>query len=129
MISLSKFFRSQPDPREVRRPLWDAVVATARAPHWYAQGTVPDTLDGRFDMVSLVLALVLHRIDDDPAYGLAGVQLTELFVNDLDGQMRQIGFGDMADAIAPPTDRTNCAARWCATCGADKSPPKRGWRM
>jgi cytochrome b pre-mRNA-processing protein 3 len=95
MISLSKFFRSQPDPREARRPLWDAVVATARAPHWYAQGTVPDTLDGRFDMISLVMALVLHRIDEDPSQGLAGVQLTELFVNDMDGQMRQIGFGDM----------------------------------
>ena len=95
MISLSKFFRSQPDPREARRPLWNAVVATARAPHWYAQGTVPDTLDGRFDMISLVMAVVLHRIDEDPSQGLAGVQLTELFVNDMDGQMRQIGFGDM----------------------------------
>src|SRR3546814_13326559 len=48
-----------------------------------------------FDMISLALALVLHRIDDDPEQGLAGVQLTELFVNDMDGQMRQIGFGDM----------------------------------
>ena len=95
MISLRNFFRSQPDPREARRPLWNAVVAAARAPHWYAQGTVPDTLDGRFDMISLVLALVLHRIDEDPAQGLAGVQLTELFVGDMDGQMRQIGFGDM----------------------------------
>lgn len=95
MISLRNFFRPQPDPREARRPLWNAVVATARAPHWYAQGTVPDTLDGRFDMISLVMALVLHRIDDAPGHGLAGVQLTELFVNDMDGQMRQIGFGDM----------------------------------
>ncbi len=95
MISLRKLFRPGPDPREARRPLWNAVVAAARAPHWYAQGTVPDTLDGRFDMVSLVLALVLHRIDDEPAYALAGVELTELFVNDMDGQMRQIGFGDM----------------------------------
>lgn len=93
--SLRKLFASEPDPREARRPLWDAVVATARAPHWYADGTVPDTLDGRFDMISLVLALVLHRIDEDPDQGLAGVQLTELFVNDMDGQMRQIGFGDM----------------------------------
>src|SRR3546814_16348835 len=46
-------------------------------------------------MISLVLALVLHRIDDDPEQGLAGVQLTELFVNDMEGQMRQIGFVDM----------------------------------
>jgi cytochrome b pre-mRNA-processing protein 3 len=95
MISLRKLFRPGPDPREARRPLWHAVVATARAPHWYEAGGVPDTLDGRFDMVSLVLALVLHRIDDDPAHALAGVQLTELFVSDMDGQMRQIGFGDM----------------------------------
>lgn len=95
MFSLRNFFRSQPDPREARRPLWNAVVATARAPHWYASGGVPDTLDGRFDMVSLVLALVLHRIDEDPAQGRAGVELTELFVTDMDGQMRQIGFGDM----------------------------------
>lgn len=95
MISLRKFFRPDPDPREALRPLWNAVVATARAPHWYVEGTVPDTLDGRFDMVGLVLALVLHRIDDDPDQALAGVQLTELFVTDMDGQMRQIGFGDM----------------------------------
>src|SRR3546814_6909485 len=93
--SLRKLFKSEPDPREARRPLWNAVVAAARAPHWYAEGGVPDTLDGRFDMISLALALVLHRIDDDPEQGLAGVQLTELFVNDMDGQMRQIGFGDM----------------------------------
>ncbi|PQM28963.1 ubiquinol-cytochrome C chaperone [Sphingopyxis lindanitolerans] len=95
LSSLRKLFRSGPDPREARRPLWNAVVAAARAPHWYREGGVPDTLDGRFDMISLVLALVLHRIDDDPGQGLAGVQLTELFVDDMDGQMRQIGFGDM----------------------------------
>ena len=95
MFSLRNIFRPQPDPREARRPLWNAVVSAARTPHWYAEGTVPDTLDGRFDMISLVLALVLHRIDEDPAQGIAGVQLTELFVNDMDGQMRQIGFGDM----------------------------------
>lgn len=93
--SLQKLFKSDPDPREARRPLWNAVVAAARAPHWYAEGHVPDTLDGRFDMISLVMALVLHRIDAEPDQGLAGVQLTELFVNDMDGQMRQIGFGDM----------------------------------
>src|SRR3546814_4757991 len=88
MMSLRRLFRSDPDPREARRPLWQAVVATARAPHWYRVGDVPDTLDGRFDMVCLVLALVLHRIDDDPVQALAGVQLTELFVADMDGQIR-----------------------------------------
>src|SRR3546814_14639978 len=95
MFSLLKLFKSDPDPREARRPLWNAVVATARAPHWYAQGTVPDTLDGRFDMISLVMALGLHRIDADPAQGLAGAPLTELFVNDMDGKMRTLGLCDL----------------------------------
>lgn len=95
MISLRKLFRPTPDPREALRPLWSAVVDVARAPHWYRDGGVPDTLDGRFDMICLVLSLVLHRIDDDPAQAAAGVQLTELFVDDMDGQIRQIGFGDM----------------------------------
>lgn len=95
MISFRKLFTSGPDPREARRPLWQAVVAAARAPHWYEEGGVPDTLDGRFDMVSLVMTLVLHRIDEDPSAMRAGVELTELFVSDMDGQMRQIGFGDM----------------------------------
>ena len=93
--SFRKLFGSEPDPREAQRPLWNAVIATARAPHWYSEGGVPDTLDGRFDMISLILALVLHRIDEDPAQAVAGVRLTELFVDDMDGQMRQIGFGDM----------------------------------
>lgn len=93
--SFRKIFGSEPDPREAQRPLWNAVIATARAPHWYSEGGVPDTLDGRFDMISLILALVLHRIDEDPAQAVAGVRLTELFVDDMDGQMRQIGFGDM----------------------------------
>ena len=95
MFSFRKLFRARPDPREALRPLWGAVVHAARAPHWYREGGVPDTLDGRFDMIGLVMALVLHRIDADPAHKLAGVQLTELFVDDMDGQMRQIGFGDM----------------------------------
>lgn len=95
MFSLRNLFRPAADPLQARRPLWHAVVAAARAPHWYAEGGVPDTLDGRFDMICLVLALVLHRIDEDPDQALAGVELTELFVADMDGQMRQIGFGDM----------------------------------
>lgn len=95
MFSLRNFFAPATDPHAARRPLWNAVVATAREPHWYADGGVPDTLDGRFDMICLVLALVLHRIDEDPEQAHAGVELTELFVTDMDGQMRQIGFGDM----------------------------------
>lgn len=81
--------------RDAALPLYDAVVARARAPHWYLDGAVPDTLDGRFDMVAAVLAMVLLRLEDDPHGAEPIAQLTERFVDDMDAQVRQIGFGDM----------------------------------
>jgi cytochrome b pre-mRNA-processing protein 3 len=77
-------------------PLYAAIVAIARAPRWYATAGVADTLDGRFDMVAGVLALVLMRLE---AAGDAGrepaARLAELFVDDMDGQLRQQGIGDI----------------------------------
>ena len=76
--------------------LYDAIVATARRPHWYREGRVPDTFDGRFDMVSSVLALALLRFEalGEPARA-PSARLTELFVTDMDGQLRQRGIGDL----------------------------------
>jgi cytochrome b pre-mRNA-processing protein 3 len=78
------------------RPLYTAVVAKARDPFWYRDGRVPDTIDGRFDMVAAVLSLVLLRLEAEGAAAReAGARVTELFVDDMDGQLRQIGFGDI----------------------------------
>ncbi|MDX2211158.1 MAG: ubiquinol-cytochrome C chaperone family protein [Sphingopyxis sp.] len=95
MALFDRLFRRAADPRDALRPLWHAVVARAREEHWYRRGGVADTLDGRFDMVALVLAQVLLRIEEAPEHGRDGVLLTEIFVDDMDGQMRQIGFGDL----------------------------------
>lgn len=81
--------------RDAAMPLYDAVVARARAPHWYVEGAVPDTLDGRFDMVAAVTAIVLLRLERDPEDAAAATALTERFIDDMDAQVRQIGFGDM----------------------------------
>lgn len=75
-------------------PLYAAVVAEARLPIWYAAYGVPDTVDGRFDMVSLVLALVLLRLENE-GREVEAVRLTEQFITDMDGQIREIGFGDL----------------------------------
>ena len=104
MALFDRIFRRAADPRDTLRPLWHAVVARARAPHWYEDGAVPDTLDGRFDMVALILSLVLLRIEAAPEHGRDGVLLTEIFVDDMDGQMRQIGFGDMTRRQADRPD-------------------------
>jgi cytochrome b pre-mRNA-processing protein 3 len=79
-----RFRRHDPD---VALPLYDAVVARARQPHWYVEGQVPDTLDGRFDMIAAVLAMLLLRLEDDPDGTILSVQLTERFVDDIDAQI------------------------------------------
>jgi cytochrome b pre-mRNA-processing protein 3 len=77
-------------------PLYNAVVAEARKPEWYTRAAVPDTMDGRFDMVAMVLSLVLIRMEKEGDAGtLPSVLLTEVFVDDMDGTMREIGFGDL----------------------------------
>jgi cytochrome b pre-mRNA-processing protein 3 len=77
-------------------PLYRAVVRHGRAEHWYVDGAVPDTVDGRFDMIAAVLSLVLLRLErENEAAGPLGAQLTERFVDDMDGQLRQMGIGDI----------------------------------
>lgn len=77
------------------RPLWHRVVEIAREPQWYAHGGIADTVPGRFDCISLVLSAVLIRLERDPALRHPAARLTELFVTDMDGQLRQSGLGDL----------------------------------
>jgi cytochrome b pre-mRNA-processing protein 3 len=76
--------------------LYNAVVAAARRPDWYLAGEVPDTMDGRFDMVALILSLVLIRLENES--GEAPKQLcadlADRFIADMDGSLRQEGIGD-----------------------------------
>jgi cytochrome b pre-mRNA-processing protein 3 len=92
---LRRLFRDDPD-RVALRPLYDAIVATARAPAWYRDDGVPDTIDGRFDMVAAILSLVLIRLEAEGVPGRApSALLAELFVSDMDGQLREAGIGDV----------------------------------
>ncbi len=95
MNMLSRIFTRR-DDRAFVRPLYSAVVAHARQPHWYVAGGVADTIDGRFDMVSAVLALVLVRMENLGGEAAAASSiLTEAFVEDMDGQLREMGIGDV----------------------------------
>lgn len=93
-MSLFASFFSRKDDRALLRPLYAAIIAKAREPHWYLEGSVADTIDGRFDMVAAVFSLVLLRLEALDAPQEVAL-LTEIFVEDMDGQVRQIGFGDL----------------------------------
>jgi cytochrome b pre-mRNA-processing protein 3 len=92
---LNKFL-GRSDPREALRPLYAAITAEARTEDWYRAGQVPDTQDGRFDLLCHVTALVVLRLEKlgEPASAPMAL-LTELFVADMEGQMRETGYGDV----------------------------------
>lgn len=94
MPSLFRRLFARNDPKTAMQRLYDAVVAAGRQPHWYVEGRVPDTVDGRFDMIVAVMAQVLMRLETLGA-AQESVWLTELFVDDMDGQLRQEGIGDV----------------------------------
>ncbi len=76
------------------QPVYDSIVATARDPIWYRDGEVPDTIDGRFDMIAAILSLTLIRLErEDDRH--APTLLAELFIDDMEGSLRQIGIGDL----------------------------------
>jgi cytochrome b pre-mRNA-processing protein 3 len=75
--------------------LYEQVIACARAPHWYQAGGVPDTIDGRFDMIAAVLAMLLLRLEESPEALVTSTALAECFIEDMDGQLRELGVGDV----------------------------------
>ena len=74
--------------------LWHRVVAIARQPDWYLRHQVADSIDGRFDMVALVTSLVLLELEARGRNRESAV-LTERFVEDMEGSLREIGIGDL----------------------------------
>lgn len=94
MSLLDRLF-SKEKPNAVMQPLYDAIIGEGRRVFWYEEGAVPDNLDGRFDMIGAIFALVMIRLEGENSARQQTAWLTELFVTDMDGQLRQIGIGDM----------------------------------
>src|SRR5262245_60063206 len=99
MSMLARLFGSKPatgpDPREALRPLWRRIVELSREPALYRDDGVADTAAGRFDMITVILAVVLMRLERDRVLAAEAAFLTELFVEDMDGQLRESGVGDV----------------------------------
>jgi cytochrome b pre-mRNA-processing protein 3 len=76
--------------------LYEAIVEQARRPEFYRFCGVPDTLDGRFDMIALHGFLVLRRLkrDRERTAELAQDLFDTLFL-DMDRALRELGAGDL----------------------------------
>jgi cytochrome b pre-mRNA-processing protein 3 len=77
--------------------LYAAAVAAARDPWFYQALRVPDTLDGRFDLVALHAFLLIQRLRDaaDPGPALAQAVFDAMF-SDMDHNLREIGVSDLS---------------------------------
>lgn len=92
---LSRLFGKRPDDRAPVRPLWHRIVELSRDRAWYTECGVADTVPGRFDAITLVLVAALLRMERENDLIGPSALLTELFVEDMDGQLRQSGVGDL----------------------------------
>ncbi len=92
------FLRRSPHGRAADA-LYAAAVAAARAPAFYVELGVPDTLDGRFDLIGLHAFLLIHRLQQDqpPGAELAQAVFDAMF-RDMDHNLREIGVGDLSVA-------------------------------
>jgi len=75
--------------------LYGMIVAQARLPCFYRDYAVADTVNGRFDMIVLHLALVLDRLAPDRAMESLGQGLFDRFCQDMDDNLREIGISDL----------------------------------
>ncbi|MEO7248536.1 MAG: ubiquinol-cytochrome C chaperone family protein [Novosphingobium sp.] len=95
MSLLKRLLGARADDLSPYRALWHRIVEVSRDPRWYREGGVVDSVVGRFDAVTLVLCAVLLRMERDEALIAPSARLTELFVSDMDSQLRESGVGDL----------------------------------
>ena len=79
--------------RDAAVALYDIVVAQSRKPEFYVHCGVPDTVDGRFDMIALHAFVVLRRLKD--RHRDTAQALLEVIFDDMDRSLREMGAGDL----------------------------------
>lgn len=88
-------FRKSPSTDAVHA-VYSAIVAQSRQPVFYADWGVPDTVTGRFDMISLHLVLLFRRLRADKTQGATFAQAVfDLFFLDMDRSLREMGVSDI----------------------------------
>jgi cytochrome b pre-mRNA-processing protein 3 len=76
--------------------LYGTIVAQARLPCFYSEYGVPDTVNGRFDLLVLHLTLFLDRLADERQLRELGQAVFDHFCADMDRNLREMGVGDLS---------------------------------
>src|SRR5258707_14176150 len=89
-----QFFRRTRDDASIAS-LYGTIVAQARAKALYQRFGVPDTVNGRLEMILLHVALVLRRLNVEPAGGPWGQAVFDLLCQAVDDDLHGLGGGDL----------------------------------
>jgi cytochrome b pre-mRNA-processing protein 3 len=90
------WIRERKNLRSSVQLIYASVVAQARQPAFYRHLGVPDSLEGRYEMITLHLFLILERLrEEGPQCQRPARALVERFVTDMDDCMRELGVGDL----------------------------------
>ncbi len=92
---LKKILR--PDPfRKTASPLYAAIMAQARQPVFYTEYGVPDTPEGRYELLVLHAFLLFHRLKSaKEEIRKTGQAVFDLMFTDIEMSLRETGIGDM----------------------------------
>jgi len=140
IVNLRQMFRPRP-ARLAGEALYEAATRQARQPDFYLALGAPDTVEGRFELYSLHVVLLLNRLKGEGSGAAEVAQaLFDAYVSALDNALREMGVGDLSvakkmrklgeafygrakayDAILAARDRTELTALLERTVFADAS--------
>lgn len=97
MPLLDIIFRRDKGPLEAARKTYKLAVTTARSERFYRDFGVPDSVDGRFEMIILHVILIVLRLRGEGEEADRFVQaLIETLIDDMDRSLREMGVGDLS---------------------------------
>jgi cytochrome b pre-mRNA-processing protein 3 len=89
-------FRKPREPlRGTIEAIYGMIVTQAREPSFYRDLGVPDTVNGRFDLLVLHLWMVLRRLKSTEGGADLSQVLFDRFCDDMDANLREMGVGDL----------------------------------
>jgi cytochrome b pre-mRNA-processing protein 3 len=89
------FWKPRISPRGTIEAIYGMIVTQAREPLFYRDLGVPDTVNGRFDLLLLHLWMVLRRLRQAEGGADLSQALFDRFCDDMDGNLREMGVGDL----------------------------------
>ncbi|MHC8493704.1 ubiquinol-cytochrome C chaperone family protein [Thalassospira sp. SM2505] len=75
--------------------LYTAMVTQARKPEFYAKLGVPDTMEGRFDLILVHAFVLFRRLKSEDGDRDLAQNIFDVMFSDLDQNMREMGIGDV----------------------------------